>query len=161
MFKHIIGQALFQVIILITLLFTGEYIIPEFADDYDTSDGFQTSYKYTETGMARSGRMIYIDGTDDYQSIYDTTSVYSRHFTFIFNVFVMMQVFNFVNSRKIYDEINIFENITVNWLFPAIVLIILVLQIILVTFAGFAFGVYSYFGLHPAHWGMSVIFILI
>ena len=73
----------------------------------------------------------------------------------------MMQIFNFINSRKIHDEMNVFDNITVNLLFPAIVLIILVMQIILVTFAGFAFGVYTYFGLHPAHWGISVIIILI
>ena len=71
----------------------------------------------------------------------------------------MMQIFNFINSRKIYDEVNVFENITVNILFPVIVLIIFILQIILVTFAGYAFGVYNYFGLHPIHWGISVIII--
>ena len=49
-----------------------------------------------------------VDGTKDYETIFDTTKVYSRHFTVIFNVFVMMQVFNFINSRKLYDEINVF-----------------------------------------------------
>lgn len=101
--------------------------------------------------------MIQVDGTPDYETIFDEINVYSRHFTVIFNVFVMMQIFNFINSRKLYDEINVFENITSNWLFPAIVFIIFFMQIILVTFAGFAFGVYPYFGLHPAHWGLSVI----
>ena len=43
-----------------------------------------------------------------------------------------------------------------NYMFLIIVGIIFILQIILVTFAGFAFGVYSYFGLHPIHWLMSV-----
>ena len=28
--------------------------------------------------------------------------------TYVFNVFVMMQVFNFLNARKIGDELNIF-----------------------------------------------------
>ena len=83
--------------------------------------------------------------------------------TFIFNTFVMMQVFNFMNARKIHDEVtitliqnNIFTNITNNCMFIGIVSIIFVLQIILVTFAGSAFGVYSYFGLHPIQWCISV-----
>lgn len=28
----------------------------------------------------------------------------SRHFTFIFNTFVMMQIFNFLNARMLKDE---------------------------------------------------------
>ena len=33
---------------------------------------------------------------------------YSRHFTILFNVFVFLQFFNFLNARKIEDEWNIF-----------------------------------------------------
>ncbi len=36
----------------------------------------------------------------------------SRQFTYIFNVFVMCTMFNFVNARKIFDEMNTFERIT-------------------------------------------------
>lgn len=108
MFKHIIGQAIFQIAMLTLLLWTGEYIIPEFPDDYENESFYQYSYKYTENGMARSGRLIEVDGTVDYETIFDITKVYSRHFTVIFNVFVMMQIFNFINSRKLYDEINVF-----------------------------------------------------
>lgn len=32
---------------------------------------------------------------------------YSRHMTFVFNTFVMLQVFNFMNARKIHDEVHI------------------------------------------------------
>ena len=85
--------------------------------------------------------------------------------TFVFNTFVMMQVFNFINARKIHDEVNfnviqknVFEGLCNNFMFVAIVGIIFALQIILVTFTGYAFGVYSYFGLHPVQWLMSVIF---
>lgn len=45
-------------------------------------------------------------------------------------------------------------------MFIIIVGIIFVMQIILVTFAGFAFGVYSYYGLHPVHWVISVTIYL-
>lgn len=34
----------------------------------------------------------------------------SRHFTIVFNTFVWMQLFNFINSRRIRDEFNIFES---------------------------------------------------
>lgn len=61
--------------------------------------------------MARSGRMLKINGDHDYRDVYEATDVYSRHFTFIFNTFVMMQIFNFLNARKIHDEVNIFHNV--------------------------------------------------
>lgn len=49
--------------------------------------------------------MIYVNGDPDYQPIFDDQNVYSRHMTFIFNTFVMFQVFNFLNARKINDEV--------------------------------------------------------
>jgi hypothetical protein len=35
----------------------------------------------------------------------------SRHMTNVFNIFTVMQIFNLICSRKIHDEINIFEGI--------------------------------------------------
>ena len=103
MFKHIAGQALFQIVVLVLLLFWGEHIIPEYADGFEDTEGFMEDYKYGSDGMARSGRLTTLKGEDDYKPIFDATGVYSRHFTFIFNTFVMMQIFNFINSRKIHD----------------------------------------------------------
>lgn len=164
MFKHILIMGIFQLIVLAVLLFAGDLFIPEFEDLFDEVDNFKREWKYTQDGMIRSGRQRTIDGRNDYQQIYDQTDNFSRHMTFIFNTFVMMQIFNFLNCRKIHDQVsfiiiqlNIFTNICSNFLFIFIVLIILVLQIILVTFAGFAFGVYSFFGLHPYQWLISVI----
>ena len=62
MFKHIGGQALFQIIVLVLLLFWGEHIIPEYSDSFDNTEGFMDSYKYGEDGMARSGRLTTIKG---------------------------------------------------------------------------------------------------
>jgi len=70
-------------------------------------EGFDPSWKYTD-GHARSGRMIYVNGEDDYQSVFNKLNIYSRHSTFIFNTFVMFQVFNFLNARKIYDEVHLY-----------------------------------------------------
>jgi Ca2+ transporting ATPase len=57
----------------------------------------------------------------------------SRHMTIIFNLFVFLQIYNFVNSRKIEDELNIFEDISRSSWFIAIVLLIIFLQVMIVT----------------------------
>jgi hypothetical protein len=66
MFKHIFGQALFQLIVLVFLVFYGEHLLHEYSDNFDKTDGFQSNYKYDDNGMARSGRMLKINGDDDY-----------------------------------------------------------------------------------------------
>ena len=59
------------------------------------------------------------------------------HFTIFFNIFVYMQVFNSINARKLQkDEYNVFTGIFGNWLYLLIQGIIVVGQIILVTFGG-------------------------
>jgi len=40
--------------------------------------------------------------------------------TNVFNVFTIMQIFNLVNARKIFDEKNIFQDIYKNWMFCGI-----------------------------------------
>lgn len=111
MLKHVIGQGLFQVLILVILVFWGETFIPEYVDAYDTSVfAGHPEWKWHNGivgGTVRSGRMITVGGNYDYKTIFDDTGIYSRHFTFIFNTFVMMTLFNFINSRKLHDEVNI------------------------------------------------------
>lgn len=68
----------------------------------------------------------------------------------------MMQIFNFLNSRKLHEEFNILDGITRNPLFIIIVFGIISLQIILVTFTGSAFGVYSNFGLTVQQWLITI-----
>ena len=59
------------------------------------------------------------------------------HFTIFFNIFVYMQVFNSINARKLQkDEYNVFKGIFGNWLYLLIQGIIVIGQIILVTFGG-------------------------
>lgn len=57
----------------------------------------------------------------------------SRHLTIIFNLFVFLQIFNFLNARKIDDEINVFESITNSYWFIAIVSLIIVLQFVIIS----------------------------
>uniref|UniRef100_A0A8C9YRW9 Calcium-transporting ATPase n=1 Tax=Sander lucioperca TaxID=283035 RepID=A0A8C9YRW9_SANLU len=46
----------------------------------------------------------------------------SEHYTIIFNTFVLMQLFNEINARKIHGERNVFDGIFANPIFCAIVL---------------------------------------
>ncbi|KAL0181291.1 hypothetical protein M9458_023697, partial [Cirrhinus mrigala] len=46
----------------------------------------------------------------------------SEHYTIIFNTFVMMQLFNEINARKIHGERNVFDGIFRNPIFCSIVL---------------------------------------
>lgn len=108
MFKHIIGQAIYQFTVMIILTFLADRFLIEYADGFDTAYPNNLNCKYNSEGFARSGRMIFVDGTSDYETCYNEIHVFSRHFTFIFNTFVMMQVFNFINSRKLHDEVNYF-----------------------------------------------------
>ncbi|XP_020109417.1 calcium-transporting ATPase 8, plasma membrane-type-like isoform X2 [Ananas comosus] len=55
--------------------------------------------------------------------------------TFIFNSFVLCQVFNEFNSRKL-NELNIFSGVTKNYLFMGIVGITVLLQVIIIEFLG-------------------------
>uniref|UniRef100_A0A8C2H0M5 Calcium-transporting ATPase n=1 Tax=Cyprinus carpio TaxID=7962 RepID=A0A8C2H0M5_CYPCA len=54
----------------------------------------------------------------------------SEHYTIIFNVFVMMQLFNEINARKIHGERNVFEGIYRNPIFCCVVLGTFALQFI-------------------------------
>eukprot|EP00753_Platysulcus_tardus_P017632 PLAT6452.2.p1 GENE.PLAT6452.2~~PLAT6452.2.p1 ORF type:complete len:1197 (+),score=723.54 PLAT6452.2:25-3591(+) len=60
----------------------------------------------------------------------------TEHYTIVFNVFVMMQVFNEINCRMVNDEANVFRGIMNNMLFVVIVIGTFVVQILLVQGGG-------------------------
>jgi P-type Ca2+ transporter type 2B len=66
----------------------------------------------------------------------------TQHYTIVFNVFVLLQLFNEVNARKIHDELNVFRGLGRHGLFLAIVAGTLVVQVALVQVPGLntAFG---------------------
>uniref|UniRef100_A0A8C5R7L7 Calcium-transporting ATPase n=1 Tax=Leptobrachium leishanense TaxID=445787 RepID=A0A8C5R7L7_9ANUR len=105
MMKNILGHAVYQLIIIFTLLFVGEIIF-----DID------------------SGRNAPLHSPP------------SEHYTIIFNTFVMMQLFNEINARKIHGERNVFDGIFSNPIFCSIVLGTFVVQIVIVQFGGKPFS---------------------
>ncbi|XP_066426331.1 plasma membrane calcium-transporting ATPase 3 [Molothrus aeneus] len=64
----------------------------------------------------------------------------SEHFTIIFNTFVLMQLFNELNARKLHGERNVFEGVCANPIFCAIVLGTFAVQVLIVQFGGKPFS---------------------
>jgi len=55
----------------------------------------------------------------------------SRHLTFIFTTFVLMQIFNMICSRTIHDEFNILRGVHTNVMFIVIWIFILASQMLI------------------------------
>ncbi|KAH9404998.1 hypothetical protein TYRP_000832, partial [Tyrophagus putrescentiae] len=64
----------------------------------------------------------------------------SQHYTIIFNAFVLMTLFNEINSRKINGEKNVFSGIASNVVFCSIFVSTAVIQVIIVQFGGISFS---------------------
>jgi Ca2+ transporting ATPase len=57
----------------------------------------------------------------------------AEHYTLLFNMYVMMQIFNEINARKIYpDELNPFKGFFSNGFFLFVIIFSVVVQILLV-----------------------------
>ncbi|KAI1287074.1 Plasma membrane calcium-transporting ATPase 3 [Halotydeus destructor] len=131
MFKNIVGHAIYQLVVVFTLLFYGDKI-------FDIDSGMYASLGAPPT----------------------------QHFTIIFNTFVMMTLFNEINSRKIHGERNIFEGLFTNPIFYSIIIITAVSQVLIVQYGGMAFSTKAltldqwlwcvFFGLGVLVWGQLV-----
>ncbi|XP_066559299.1 plasma membrane calcium-transporting ATPase 4 isoform X1 [Amia ocellicauda] len=105
MMKNILGHAVYQLVIIFTLLFAGEKI-------FDIDSGRNTPLHAPP----------------------------SEHYTIVFNTFVMMQLFNEINARKIHGERNVFEGVYRNPIFCSVVLGTFGCQIIIVQYGGKPFS---------------------
>ncbi|KAJ2958565.1 hypothetical protein NQZ79_g5887 [Umbelopsis isabellina] len=73
--------------------------------------------------------------------------------TLVFNTFVFLQIFNEINCRRIDDTLNVFKNIWGNWIFIAVQVVVVVCQVLIVTFGGIAFKTVP---LSPLQWLITV-----
>ncbi|XP_077013585.1 plasma membrane calcium-transporting ATPase 4 isoform X4 [Tamandua tetradactyla] len=64
----------------------------------------------------------------------------SQHYTIVFNTFVLMQLFNEINARKIHGERNVFSGIFHNIIFCTVVMGTFISQILIVEFGGKPFS---------------------
>ena len=90
MTRNILGQSIYQLTIMFTILYAGEY----FLEIESTVARIQTD--------PHAGREL------------------SAQFTLVFNAFVLMTLFNEINSRKLHGERNVFKGLFTNPLFYGI-----------------------------------------
>ncbi len=95
----------------------------------------------------------------------------SEHFTMIFNVFVLMTLFNEINCRKIHGEKNVFRGFFTNPIFYGIWIVTFIVQILLVQYGSFAFSCVKlnleqwmwclFFGVTVLLWNQVMTFIFL
>uniref|UniRef100_A0A8C8SHU5 Calcium-transporting ATPase n=1 Tax=Pelusios castaneus TaxID=367368 RepID=A0A8C8SHU5_9SAUR len=105
MMKNILGHVFYQLMVIFTLVFTGEKLF-----DID------------------SGRNAPLHSPP------------SKHYTIVFNTFVLMQLCNEINARKVHGERNVFKGIFSNSIFCAIIGGTLIVQILIVEVGGKPFS---------------------
>ena len=87
MWKHIFGQGFLQIVLIFTIMYAGEWFLPEYGDK--SNENIMVNPENED--MVRSGRLYRIDGSEDYYEYQKDPDIgASRHFTYIFNIFVML-----------------------------------------------------------------------
>ena len=116
MVKHILGKGIYMVSWLFICMFLGEKFIVEPNERW--------RYEFKDSRFVYPGRAYTSKGKPQYAK-YENDGA-SRHMTFIFTMFVLMQICNMIPSRKIRDEWNVFEGFFNNFLFLGIFLGIII-----------------------------------
>jgi len=138
MIRFIVVQGLYQIIVLLVLLFAGNQI--EFL-------GVTCAYK------PKPGREAPVDGCTAYEIDKQTIALQ----TIIFNAFVYCQVFNEINARRVNGERNVYKGLFSNAMFVGIMLLIGLGQAILVVFTGQFMSVSSFPGINWVQWLTSLV----
>ncbi|KAF0746719.1 hypothetical protein AaE_008010, partial [Aphanomyces astaci] len=120
MTKHIFGQAVYQLAVLMPLTFVGDSLL-----------GIESGQKYKRGGATGP----------------------TLHYTMVFNTFVLFQLFNEINARRIHDEPNVFEGISRNRTFVVMASVQVILQACIVQFGSVAFGCVA---LNATQWAICV-----
>lgn len=130
MMKNILGQGVYQLIIIFTLLFAGKKLfwVWFFTDPVDL---FCVSWINPFILTKISLNTLVGEKLFDIDSGRNAplNAPPSEHYTIVFNTFVMMQLFNEINARKIHGERNVFEGIFNNLIFCTIVFGTFIIQV--------------------------------
>lgn len=151
MTKHILYMSLFQMVVLFIFLFAGEYIIPESNEVLRYNGEYRKMIDMDDSEFVFPGRLYHLNGEELYAKVYDydaypecedgTVSCEdykniggesSRHMTFIFNLFIWLQIINMIAARKIHDEKNICKGFWDNPAFLIIWVVIVVVNFLII-----------------------------
>eukprot|EP00070_Physeter_catodon_P038303 XP_028345197.1 plasma membrane calcium-transporting ATPase 2-like [Physeter catodon] len=170
MFRNIVGQAVYQLAVMLLLIFAGDRFIPEVSWTFLTAEKRQKFPHFCEfsdctretmppTGsLIRSGRRYHPFSTEeDYLHKWHVEIGTSRHYTLVFNVFVFMQICNMLNARKINNECNIFQGVLKNKMWMFITILIGCVQALVVQFGNRAMSCHQQ-GLTGMQWIVTLAF---
>jgi Ca2+ transporting ATPase len=129
MVKHILGMSIYHIIVIYIIVFGGNHVYPE--------PTMMWRFDRPDNPYVYPGMLYNWDGSPLYEN-YEPTYGPSRHYTNVFNVFVILQIFNMINCRKINDEINVFAGIFKNYMFCIILFLISLGQALITEFGGLA-----------------------
>ena len=155
MWRNILGQALFQITILIVFLFSGIKIfgITHYGDQICEVGPNINMPQYAET-MEVFYLRVYDPVTKSFGELTTNPTCMNVHYTMIFHSFVFMQVFNEINARKLgAKEFNVFAGFFNNWLFQTVIVITIIVQCALVQYGGI------YIRAAPLSWDLHLICI--
>jgi len=139
MIRFIIVQGLYQIIVLLVLLFAGNKI--EFL-------GVTCAYQ------PKPGRFdAPVNGCTSAKIDQDGVALQ----TIVFNAFVYCQVFNEINARRVNGERNVYKGLFSNAMFVGIMLLIGLGQAVLVVFTGQFMSVTPFPGINGIQWVVSLV----
>jgi len=138
MIRFIIVQGLYQIVVLLVLLFAGNKI-----KFLGVTCAFQP----------KPGRNPPVGGCTS--SKIDADGVALQ--TIIFNAFVYCQVFNEINARRVNGERNVYMGLFSNAMFVGIMLLIALGQALLVVFTGQFMSVTPFPGINGIQWVVSLV----
>ncbi|CAD7952894.1 unnamed protein product [Amoebophrya sp. A25] len=167
---NMFGQAIYQLIVLLILLYFGAGVKKEGEPDSNMGKQLFIPTKYAPSGSSADYDTWHCDARDfptewaeknklnmnadqvaaalaPYGGLcsncagfldipngrgHDFQGAPTQHYTIIFNAFVMMQLFNWINCRKIYHEFNVFAGVENNRTFVVIWFTCFFIQVLLV-----------------------------
>ncbi|KAJ9442123.1 Calcium-transporting ATPase PAT1 [Diplonema papillatum] len=135
--RFVIGGSIFQLAVLLTLIFAGEQL-------------FQTDSDYSYDSPNENPTPEDLDEHEE-----DNRTLLR---TVIFNVFIYMQVFNWFHARKLYDQVNPFEGFSRSPFFLPICLFVSLFQAFMVEVAGEFMETRSIGGVR---WGVCIALALV
>lgn len=147
MWRNVIGQSIFQIIVLLVLLFCGGNM---FNIDFEQSDDFYYTAESAKTFCAET----FVATTEDPVCLIEEYSATPKvlMYTIVFQTFVFMQLFNQINSRKLGErDFNVFSLFFNNPMFIAITIFTFGVQIAIVQFGD------RYMRCVPLSWEQNMI----
>ena len=136
MWRNVIGHGIYQIIVLMVILFEGATIFG-LAVGNSEMPFFVTKFWVDENLSNENAELRTLAEDTLKTNVFDSPTQKCTLYTLVFQSFVMMQVFNLLNARKLGErEFNIFHNFFNNFRFLAIFIGIFAAQMAIVEYGG-------------------------